>query len=60
MHRNTVEYRVTKVLDGWQGLGSRNLMDLALALQVCHFLGPACSVLPSTRRRAGGGAGRAS
>jgi len=41
VHRNTVKYRVSKVLGGGQGLGSRNRMDLALALQVCHFLGPA-------------------
>lgn len=41
VHRNTVKYRVTKVLDSPRLTSAQDRMDIALALQVCHFLGPA-------------------
>ncbi|WP_072690324.1 PucR family transcriptional regulator [Rhodococcus marinonascens] len=41
LHRNTVKYRVTKALgDPSTGVAGRSKLDLALALQVCEFLGP--------------------
>lgn len=39
LHRNTVKYRVTKALDSLHPGVSSNRMDLAVALNVCHFLG---------------------
>jgi DNA-binding PucR family transcriptional regulator len=41
VHRNTVKYRVSKVLDSPDLPSGRDRMDIALALQICHFLGPA-------------------
>jgi hypothetical protein len=41
VHRNTVKYRVSKVLDAPGQSHAQDRMDLALALQICHFLGPA-------------------
>ena len=38
LHRNTVKYRLIKALD--QHTVSTDKLDLALALQVCEFLGP--------------------
>lgn len=38
LHRNTVKYRVDKVMTGTR---SHDRLDIALALQVCEFLGPA-------------------
>jgi len=40
LHRNTVKYRITKAL-GDPATGTHSKLDLALALQVCEFLGPA-------------------
>ncbi|WP_430331246.1 PucR family transcriptional regulator [Rhodococcus sp. ACT016] len=41
LHRNTVKYRINKTLgDGATGLSDHSKLDLALALQVCEFLGP--------------------
>jgi DNA-binding PucR family transcriptional regulator len=39
LHRNTVKYRITKAL-GDPATGTHSKLDLALALQVCEFLGP--------------------
>ncbi|WP_301546773.1 CdaR family transcriptional regulator [Gordonia sp. X0973] len=38
LHRNTVKYRVDKALAGQRNRHDR--LDMALALQVCEFLGP--------------------
>jgi len=38
LHRNTVKYRVDKALAGRR---NHDRLDIALALQVCEFLGPA-------------------
>ena len=38
LHRNTVKYRVDKALASTR---SHDRLDIALALQVCEFLGPA-------------------
>ncbi|MEU9239729.1 helix-turn-helix domain-containing protein [Streptomyces shenzhenensis] len=46
VHRNTVKYRVSKVLDSPGLTAAHDRMDIALALQICHFLGPAA--LPGT------------
>jgi GGDEF-like domain/PucR C-terminal helix-turn-helix domain len=49
LHRNTVRYRVSKALEqGATAIGT-NRVDLAVALNVCHFLGPA--VLTAAQRR---------
>ncbi|MEV0948572.1 helix-turn-helix domain-containing protein [Rhodococcus sp. NPDC049939] len=41
LHRNTVKYRVTKALgEPGTGIAGHSKLDLALALQVCEFLGP--------------------
>ncbi|GAA3212604.1 PucR family transcriptional regulator [Streptomyces thermocoprophilus] len=40
VHRNTVKYRVSKVFDPPGIIPAHNRMDIALALQICHFLGP--------------------
>lgn len=47
LHRNTVKYRVSKVLQHGPVLASCDRLDLALALQVCHFLGPAVLTSPT-------------
>jgi DNA-binding PucR family transcriptional regulator len=47
LHRNTVKYRVSKVLEQRGGSIDANRLDLALALQACHLLGP--SVLRTRR-----------
>ncbi|WP_223281088.1 PucR family transcriptional regulator [Streptomyces antnestii] len=41
VHRNTVKYRVSKVFDPSGITLTHDRMDIALALQICHFLGPA-------------------
>ncbi|MET8249073.1 helix-turn-helix domain-containing protein [Streptomyces sp. NPDC005202] len=41
VHRNTVKYRINKVLDRPGIIPKRDRMDIAFALQVCQFLGPA-------------------
>ncbi|MGW0705801.1 PucR family transcriptional regulator [Streptomyces sp. NPDC002643] len=46
VHRNTVKYRVSKVLDSPGLTSAHDRTDIALALQICHFLGPAA--LPGT------------
>ncbi|RVW06378.1 PucR family transcriptional regulator [Rhodococcus spongiicola] len=41
VHRNTVKYRINKTLgDPETGLADHSKLDLALALEVCRFLGP--------------------
>nr|WP_070381080.1 helix-turn-helix domain-containing protein [Rhodococcus sp. WMMA185] len=41
LHRNTVKYRITKALgEPGTGIAGHGKLDLALALQVCEFLGP--------------------
>jgi hypothetical protein len=39
LHRNTVKYRVSKALGQGNTAVSTNRVDLAVALNVCHFLG---------------------
>ncbi|MFC9790270.1 PucR family transcriptional regulator [Rhodococcus sp. NPDC127528] len=41
LHRNTVKYRINKALGGSApgGPGARSKLDVALALQVCEYLG---------------------
>lgn len=39
LHRNTVKYRLGKVFDEGRIPTAYDRMDVALALQVCHFLG---------------------
>lgn len=41
LHRNTVKYRVTKALESLNPGVSANRMDLAVALNICHYLGAA-------------------
>jgi hypothetical protein len=41
LHRNTVKYRIAKALEQGETVISSNRIDLAVALNVCHFLGPA-------------------
>jgi PucR C-terminal helix-turn-helix domain/GGDEF-like domain len=41
LHRNTVKYRVSKVLEERGGSVDANRLDVALALQACHLLGAA-------------------
>ena len=41
LHRNTVKYRVAKALEQGDTAIRSNRVDLAVALNVCHFLGPA-------------------
>jgi len=41
LHRNTVKYRIAKALEHGETVISSNRIDLAVALNVCHFLGPA-------------------
>jgi hypothetical protein len=41
VHRNTVKYRVSKALGQGDAATSTNRIDLAVALNVCHFLGMA-------------------
>ena len=41
LHRNTVRYRVAKALEHAATAIRTNRVDLAVALNVCHFLGPA-------------------
>lgn len=54
VHRNTVKYRVGKVLSGRRADLEHDRLDLALALQVCHLLGPvlllANSAVPPRRQ----------
>lgn len=49
LHRNTVKYRINKTLgDPATGLSDHSKLDLALALQVCEFLGPIVLRPPQT------------
>jgi hypothetical protein len=41
LHRNTVKYRIDKALEQSETVISSNRIDLAVALNVCHFLGAA-------------------
>jgi hypothetical protein len=41
LHRNTVKYRIAKALEQGETEISSHRIDLAVALNVCHFLGPA-------------------
>jgi hypothetical protein len=41
LHRNTVKYRIARALEQGETVISSNRIDLAVALNVCHFLGPA-------------------
>jgi hypothetical protein len=41
LHRNTVKYRIAKALEQGETVISSKRIDLAVALNVCHFLGPA-------------------
>jgi hypothetical protein len=41
VHRNTVKYLGSKAFDPPGIIPAHNRMDIALALQICHFLGPA-------------------
>lgn len=47
LHRNTVKYRVTKALGERRTAVSSNRLDLAVALSVCHFRGPAVLTGPA-------------
>lgn len=49
LHRNTVKYRVTKAHEERDTAISSNRVDLAVALNVCHFLGPAVLTGPTER-----------
>jgi DNA-binding PucR family transcriptional regulator len=49
LHRNTVKYRVNKVVDERGGSIDADRLDVALALQTCHLLG--ASVLTSASGR---------
>jgi DNA-binding PucR family transcriptional regulator len=49
LHRNTVRYRIAKALEHVTTTIRSNRVDLAVALNVCHFLGPA--VLDGAGRR---------
>lgn len=49
LHRNTVKYRVTKAHEERDTAISSNRVDLAVALNVCHFLGPAVLTGPAER-----------
>ena len=56
LHRNTVKYRVNKVVDERGGSIDADRLDLALALQTCHLLGapvftPASGKFRSSLRR---------
>lgn len=39
LHRNTVKYRLGKVFEDGHAPDAHDRLDVALALQVCHFLG---------------------
>jgi sugar diacid utilization regulator len=39
LHRNTVKYRVSKALGQGDAASGPNRIDLAVALNACHFLG---------------------
>ncbi|SDY05208.1 PucR C-terminal helix-turn-helix domain-containing protein [Modestobacter sp. DSM 44400] len=49
LHRNTVQYRVTKASQHSGAPVSSSWVDLAVALNVCHFLGPAVLDVVTTR-----------
>jgi len=49
LHRNTVKYRIAKALEQGDTVISSNRIDLAVALNVCHFLGPAVLTDPAGR-----------
>lgn len=48
LHRNTVKYRITKAIEATRaGTAPHDKLDIALALQVCHFLGATVLRRPS-------------
>jgi hypothetical protein len=49
LHRNTVRYRVAKALEQCGGAARSNRVDLAVALNVCHFLEAAVLADPTGR-----------
>jgi DNA-binding PucR family transcriptional regulator len=49
LHRNTVKYRVSKVLDERGGSIDADRLDVALALQTCHLLGASVLLSPSRK-----------
>ncbi|WP_198598047.1 helix-turn-helix domain-containing protein [Blastococcus atacamensis] len=49
LHRNTVRYRVAKALEQSTTTIGTNRVDLAVALNVCHFLGPAVLSVADSR-----------
>ncbi len=49
LHRNTVRYRVTRALELGEHTSRSNRVDLAVALNVCHFLGPSVLQDPGGR-----------
>ena len=58
LHRNTVKYRVSKVLDERGGSIDADRLDVALALQTCHLLGVSVLRSPSGKVRSTPGSGR--
>ena len=58
LHRNTVKYRVSKVLEERGGSIDANRLDIALALQACHLLGRAVLRPPRRSLRGGGRPGQ--
>jgi hypothetical protein len=51
LHRNTIKYRVTKALKERSNAIAANRVDLAVALNVCHFLGLAVLDGPAVDER---------
>lgn len=49
LHRNTVKYRVEKALEERDSSVTSNRVDIAVALNVCHFLGSTVLVTKSGR-----------
>ncbi len=47
LHRNSVKYRVTKAVEERGRPFHEDRLDVELALQVCHFLGPSVTTPPS-------------
>jgi len=49
LHRNTVKYRVEKALEERDSTVTSNRIDIAVALNVCHFLGSSVLVVKPRR-----------
>ena len=47
LHRNSVKYRIVKAAEERGRPFGGDRLDVELALQVCHFLGPAAMTSPS-------------